>query len=56
MPAAELDRIVSFLGEIGLPPREAPVAGASFLPGIRLVRGELVFDRERLRWPHPPLA
>lgn len=42
-----LDRILSFLAEIGIPVRERPVTEATFLPGIQIEQGELVFDRSR---------
>lgn len=40
-----LDRILPFLAEIGLAVRERPVAEATFLPGILIEHGALVFDR-----------
>lgn len=46
-----LDRIVAFLVDIGLPPRAATLGGDTFLPGIRITRGELVYDPARLTWP-----
>ena len=46
-----LERILAFLGEIGVVAREQPIDDATFLPGIRVTRGTLVFDRTRLRWP-----
>jgi hypothetical protein len=46
-----LDRIVAFLAGIGLPPRAATLDGDTFLPGIRIMRGELVYDPARLAWP-----
>lgn len=51
MSSSELDRILAFLREIGLPTRESIVEGESFLPGIRIVRGELQFERARLLSP-----
>lgn len=46
-----LERILAFLGEIGVAAREQPIDEATFLPGIRVSGGALVFDRTRLRWP-----
>ncbi len=60
MPAAALDaadhpgvteRILDFLRGIGLPVYEADVPDDSFLPGVRIERGGLRVDRQRLRWP-----
>jgi len=51
MPEA-LTTILSFLDEIGLRASERPIPpGSSFLPGIRITQGTLVFDRTALRWP-----
>jgi hypothetical protein len=49
--AEALTTILSFLGEIGLRASEGPVPPGSFLPGIRIAHGTLVFDRAALRWP-----
>lgn len=46
-----LERIVAFLGGIGLPPRAAALDGDTFLPGIRIARGALVYDPARIAWP-----
>lgn len=48
---ASLGRIVAFLAGIGLPPRAATLQRDTFLPGIRITRGELVYDPSRLAWP-----
>ncbi|KRA42465.1 hypothetical protein [Pseudoxanthomonas sp. Root630] len=45
------DRIVAFLREIGIDVAEGIVPEDSFLPGVRIERGTLVFDRDRLAWP-----
>ncbi len=42
---------MSFLTGIGIPVREAPDPASSFLPGVRIESGALVFDRTSLRWP-----
>ena len=47
----ELNIIVGFLAGIGLPARPGTVAEGAFLPAIRIERGGLVFDPQRLRWP-----
>src|SRR5215470_17845326 len=46
-----LDTILAFLADIQIPVGEGPVPADSVLPGIRLVRGTLVYDRAALRWP-----
>lgn len=46
-----LERILAFLGSIGVRTREQPIEGPTFLPGIRVTGGTLVFDRTRLAWP-----
>lgn len=46
-----LERIVAFLAGIGLAPRASALDDGTFLPGIRITRGELVYDRARLAWP-----
>ena len=43
--------IVAFLREIGLPVRTGAIAEATFLPGIRVEHGALLFDPARLRFP-----
>jgi len=52
-PAGErpLESILAFLEEIGLSVREGFVAPGSFLPGIRVSGGVVVFDRAAMRWP-----
>jgi hypothetical protein len=44
-------RIVAFLQEIGIPVTERTLDGATFLPGVTIESGGLVFDRERLLYP-----
>jgi hypothetical protein len=44
-------RILDFLRDIDVEIREEPISGSTFLPGIRVVAGALVVDRETLRWP-----
>lgn len=46
-----LDRILSFLAEIGIVVRERPLPSTTFVPGILIERGELVIDREKLAHP-----
>jgi hypothetical protein len=43
--------ILNFLISIGITVREGPVAIDSFLPGLSISDGSLVFDRAALRWP-----
>lgn len=46
-----LRTILPFLAQIGLIAREGAVPADSFLPGVCIRGGELVFDRARLQWP-----
>lgn len=46
-----LDRIVAFLREIGLEVVAGPIAGDTFLPGIRVDAGRLLVDPAALEWP-----
>jgi hypothetical protein len=46
-----LDAILTFLHEIELPVSEGSVPPHSFLPGLCVSRGTMVFDRSALRWP-----
>jgi hypothetical protein len=43
--------IVAFLRSIGISVQEAAVADDSFLPGVCIRDGCLIFDRSTLRWP-----
>lgn len=45
------DRIVRFLHEVGIPVREGEVPTDSFLPGLTIEAGGIVFDRLALTWP-----
>jgi hypothetical protein len=49
--ATTLERILAFLDEVGVAVREEPIDAPTFLPGIRVTGGVLVFDRARLDWP-----
>jgi hypothetical protein len=46
-----LDRILAFLADIHLSTTEGIVPTDSFLPGVRITRGTLIYDRSALRWP-----
>ena len=48
---ADLGRIVAFLRDIGLEVGEGPVGAESFLPGVEVVAGAIVYDPARLAWP-----
>src|SRR6476661_6369782 len=49
---SRLPSILSFLTEIGLPVREdKQIPEETFLPGLCISRGTLLFDRARLTWP-----
>ena len=54
-PARECDeviaKIVAFLASIGIDIAEGSVGETTFLPGVEIVAGGLVFDRERLLFP-----
>ncbi len=43
--------LVDFLNAIGISTREGAVPSDSFLPGLRIVDGGLIYDRAALRWP-----
>jgi hypothetical protein len=43
--------ILGFLRQAGIAVREEPVPEGSFLPGLRIRRGELAYDPQRLLWP-----
>lgn len=43
--------IVAFLRQIGITVREGDVGDASFLPGLVVERGEIIFDAGKLTWP-----
>ena len=47
----DVERIVAFLTRIGIAVRAEPLAGDSFLPGLAIRGGELVYDPEKLEWP-----
>lgn len=44
-------RILAFLDRIGIDVSAAPIEGESFLPGIAIGGGRLIFDPDRLEWP-----
>ncbi|MDR3418389.1 MAG: hypothetical protein P4L83_19640 [Nevskia sp.] len=45
-----IDRIVAFLMSIGIEARPAALPEGTFLPGVKVAGGALVFDRARV-WP-----
>lgn len=45
------DRIVAFIAEVGIPILERDLSVATFLPGILIERGVIVFDRAKLLSP-----
>jgi hypothetical protein len=47
----ETAAILAFLDRIGIPVRREPIAGKTFLPGIRIDRGALIVDEARLLYP-----
>lgn len=46
-----LERIVTFLREIGIPVHERALPADTFVPGIYLENGSIVIDRARLTYP-----
>ena len=44
-------QIVDFLTSVGIRVHEGSVATDSFLPGLSIVNGSLVYDRLSLQWP-----
>jgi hypothetical protein len=46
-----LPAILGFLRAAGIVVNEETLPGESFLPGLRIRRGELVYDPARLLWP-----
>ena len=51
MPDETVDKILTFLEEIGIPAKDGEVADDTFLPGIDVRNGTLVVDRRKLRYP-----
>ena len=49
--STDLDAIIDFLAEVGISVREGVPPAGSFLPGVAIACGGLIFDRDRLRWP-----
>jgi hypothetical protein len=48
---SSLDRSVNFLRSIGIPVHFRPVDTDCFLPGIRIVNGEIEVDMDNLKYP-----
>lgn len=46
-----LSNLVAFLGKIGIEAAPGAVRPGSFLPGIRVVGGTLIYDDATLAWP-----
>ena len=46
-----VSKIARFLDDIGLPVRLDPIPEATFLPGLHLDHGVIVFDEDRLLYP-----
>jgi hypothetical protein len=44
-------KIVAFLDEIGLPIEAAEVAGKTFVPGIQINHGRILFDEQTMLYP-----
>ena len=50
-PDQAVNAIVEFLNRIGLKTSSREISGETFLPGIRVERGLLVYDPEKLKYP-----
>lgn len=48
---SHLDAIVSFINGIGIECREGALSGSTFLPGIEIQEGCIVYDPEQLKYP-----
>ncbi|MGA7614644.1 MAG: hypothetical protein WBX15_05620 [Thermoanaerobaculia bacterium] len=48
---ATIGRVLAFFAEIGLSAREGPLPEKTFLPGVTIDRGALLFDRDALEYP-----
>lgn len=46
-----ISAISAFLGSIGIPVIEGPLPAATFLPGLTLCGGAVLYDRELLTYP-----
>ena len=46
-----MQRILDFLAQIGIATREATITGETFLPGIRVERGTILYDLARMTYP-----
>ena len=46
-----IEHIVAFLDRIGIPVSIEPVEAGSFLPGVAVRYGTLIFDPDHLPWP-----
>lgn len=45
------DRILAFLGEVGIPVEAGAPGEGSLLPAMTVRHGKLIYDPERLEWP-----
>jgi hypothetical protein len=43
--------IAAFLESVGIPVEEGTLAAATFLPGVTIEAGRIVYDPARLQWP-----
>lgn len=51
MEALHIDTVVSFINKIGIPCREFAIEGDTFLPGIDIRAGEILYDPQRMKYP-----
>jgi hypothetical protein len=49
--AIMFDKAVAFIQSIGIPVHFGILEGSCFLPGIRIVNGEIVVDPDKLKYP-----
>ncbi len=46
-----ITKILSFLEEIGIPFQPSSISETTFLPGLKIESGQLIYDPERLLYP-----
>lgn len=46
-----VEAIAAFLESVGIPVEERALAAATFLPGVTIEAGRIVYDPARLQWP-----
>ncbi|WP_268123502.1 hypothetical protein [Roseivirga pacifica] len=51
MQRAHLEKILSFINSIGIPVQECDLPTETFIPGIKIDKGTLLYDPEKLKYP-----